>query len=153
MAIDRFIDDISVIAVEICLIKKLPLLLTPNRVLELGAAEIKLLVGESEETAIDRKKLNEKLGLLQKGLQDIKRFKTHRDKQATASQTALQPPSTIEEAEASDEETDSTQATPLEKEAEQEEAPQEVFASSDQYFETSSVKKKKKKLPRPFVFE
>lgn len=79
MALDRFIDDISVIAIEGCLIRRLPSLLTPNAVLELEPAEIKHLVGENDETALKRTKLIEKLKTLQKGLQDIKRFQRHRD--------------------------------------------------------------------------
>lgn len=88
VAFDRFVDDVSAIAIEECLISKLPDLLKPGRVLELAPDEIQHLVGESEETASSRAKLNEKRDLLQKGLQDLKRFHTHRDRRtSTAPQT------------------------------------------------------------------
>jgi hypothetical protein len=85
LALERFVDDVSIIAVEKCFIDRLPSLLTPNRVLELQPAEIKRLVGESEETAIARKMVVDKLRTLEKGLQDIKCFQGHRSASSTTS--------------------------------------------------------------------
>lgn len=114
MAFDRFIDDISVNAIEGCLISKLPLLITSNWVLELNEADTKALVGESEETALTRTKLDEKLGLLQKGLQDIKRFQTHRDVDVSAAQAS--PPLPEEGEDLSEVEVESIPGTPVEAE-------------------------------------
>jgi hypothetical protein len=93
VAFDRFVDDVSVLAIEECLISKLPDLLKPSRVHELGTEEIQRLVGESEETASSRTKLNEKRTLLQKGLQDLKRFQTHRVMHSPAPPKAPKPSS------------------------------------------------------------
>ncbi|KFA51298.1 hypothetical protein S40293_04398 [Stachybotrys chartarum IBT 40293] len=92
VALDRFIDDISVIAVEGCLIRRLPSLLTPSTVLELESAEISHLVGENDETASRRTNLTNKLQTLQKGLQDIKRFQRHRGATAVLVQRTSRSP-------------------------------------------------------------
>lgn len=84
VAFDRFVDDVSALAIEECLIRKLPNLLKPSRVFELDQDEIQRLVGESEETASVRTKLSEKRTLLQKGLQDLKGFQTHRDRSVSS---------------------------------------------------------------------
>ncbi|KAI9152287.1 Interferon-induced GTP-binding protein Mx [Paramyrothecium foliicola] len=77
VAMDRFVDDVSVIAIEGCLISQLPSLLTPNLVLDLEEAEVARLVGESEETVSQRQILDEKLKTLRNGLQSIKRLYSH----------------------------------------------------------------------------
>jgi hypothetical protein len=92
LALERFVDDVSIIAVEKCFIDKLPSLLTPNRVLELHPDKIKNLVGESEETTIARTKVVEKLRTLERGLQDIKSFQGHRNASSAAPGTTLTVP-------------------------------------------------------------
>jgi hypothetical protein len=83
---------VSIIAVEKCFIDRLPSLLTPNRVLELQPAEIKRLVGESEETATARTRVVNKLRTLERGLRDIRCFQEHRNASSTALGTTLTVP-------------------------------------------------------------
>lgn len=78
LARDRFIDDISVMAVERCLMSKLTGILTPIKAVELEDDELLRLVGESEESVDERLRLTEKLEILQNGLRDIKRLYTDR---------------------------------------------------------------------------
>lgn len=134
MALDRFIDDISVIAVEDCLISRLPTLLTPSRVLDLAADDVTRLVGESDETAYTRRKLTEKLTTLQAGLKDIKRYERHGDRPHVASQgttklsmTGVQSPrkaeKTAETPKVSDSEEEALEETPSHSQGVQEEGP------------------------------
>lgn len=78
VALTRFIDDTSVVAIEDCLIDKLPDLFTPAVVLELGEEQITALVSESEKTAHKRESIGEKHQTLKNGLRDIKRLQRRR---------------------------------------------------------------------------
>lgn len=64
---DRIIDDVSVLAIEDCLVSKLPLLFTPSMILDLDEGEVTSLAGESENTAAERTKIAEKLKILEFG--------------------------------------------------------------------------------------
>ncbi|KAM5388265.1 hypothetical protein ACJA88_000129 [Fusarium oxysporum] len=72
VAVNRFIDDVSVLAIEDCLISKLPSLFTSSSVAEMSDEELYLLAGETDESSIERKRLELKQGILEKGLQDLK---------------------------------------------------------------------------------
>ncbi|KAJ4035030.1 hypothetical protein NW756_006983 [Fusarium oxysporum] len=72
VAVNRFIDDVSVLAIEDCLISKLPSLFTSSSVAEMSDEELYLLAGETEESSDQRKRLELKQGILEKGLQDLK---------------------------------------------------------------------------------
>ena len=69
---NRFIDDVSVLAIEDCLIGKLPSLFTSSNVAEMSDEELNFLAGETEESSAERGRLELKLGILEKGLQDLK---------------------------------------------------------------------------------
>ncbi|RBR12056.1 hypothetical protein FVER53590_04403 [Fusarium verticillioides] len=77
VAVNRFIDDVSVLAIEDCLISKLPSLFTASSVAEMSDETLHLLAGENEESANERKRLEQKQGILEKGLQDLKSLYKH----------------------------------------------------------------------------
>ncbi|KAH7324698.1 P-loop containing nucleoside triphosphate hydrolase protein [Stachybotrys elegans] len=79
VALARFIDDVSNIAIEGCLISKLPDLLTPNMIFDLDLEEVERLVGESPETAKERSQVREKLSILQDGLRKLQRLTRAKD--------------------------------------------------------------------------
>ncbi|KAF4960871.1 hypothetical protein FGADI_704 [Fusarium gaditjirri] len=72
VAVNRFIDDVSVLAIEDCLINKLPSLFTPSSVVEMSDEELYLLAGETEKSSLERKRLELKREILERGLQDLK---------------------------------------------------------------------------------
>ncbi|KAJ3536938.1 hypothetical protein NM208_g6513 [Fusarium decemcellulare] len=72
VAVSRFIDDISNLAIEDCLISKLPTLFRSNNVLEMSSEDISRLAGETRESSLERKRLEAKRGILQTGLQGLK---------------------------------------------------------------------------------
>ncbi|KAK0618879.1 P-loop containing nucleoside triphosphate hydrolase protein [Immersiella caudata] len=73
VALSRFIDDMSVLAFENRLISKLPTLLRSSNFPEMGdEAALHELAGETDESSLERRRLEEKRGTLKKGLQDLK---------------------------------------------------------------------------------
>ncbi|KAK6864630.1 hypothetical protein PG990_005928 [Apiospora arundinis] len=77
VALKRIVDDVANLAVENCLISKLPGLFTPETVAELSDEDIGLLAAESQETMDERKALLAKLDVLSKGLAGLKRLTRH----------------------------------------------------------------------------
>jgi hypothetical protein len=67
----KFIDDVSILAIEHCLIRKLPHLFNPEMVYDLTEEEVRGLVAESDETAAERARYVEKLVVLKAGLLDL----------------------------------------------------------------------------------
>ncbi|KAH8586079.1 P-loop containing nucleoside triphosphate hydrolase protein [Bisporella sp. PMI_857] len=72
VAINRFIDDVSVLAIEDYLVGKVPELLKPSRVLKMSPEDISRLAGETTESSVERKHLVEKHKILDAGLRGLK---------------------------------------------------------------------------------
>jgi hypothetical protein len=79
VALHRFIDDVCTLAIEKCLISKLPTLLGSSTVEDLSDEEISSLAGESQDTKKERQRLEAKQKILEAGLQSLKRLHKHRN--------------------------------------------------------------------------
>jgi hypothetical protein len=75
---NRFIDDVSVLAVEDCLIKKIPELFRSSQFLEMSREDVSRLAGETEESFVERKHLVQKGKILNAGLQGLKDLQRQR---------------------------------------------------------------------------
>lgn len=72
VAVSRFIDDVSSLAIEDCLISKLSKLFSSSNVLEMSAKDLCSLAGETRESALERQRLEAKHKILKAGLQSLK---------------------------------------------------------------------------------
>ncbi|KAL1953240.1 hypothetical protein VTO42DRAFT_3355 [Malbranchea cinnamomea] len=77
VALKKVVDDVSVLAVEQCLIKPLPSLFTPEIVFNLKDDVVRRIAGESEESIIERERLTDRLRVLETGLQQLSRLSNH----------------------------------------------------------------------------
>ncbi len=57
VAMNRFIDDVSVLAIEDCLISEVSGLLRSSQILKMGPETISRLAGETAESSVERKRL------------------------------------------------------------------------------------------------
>jgi hypothetical protein len=79
VAVSRFIDDVSILAIEDCLISKLSTLFRSKNVLDMSAQDISRLAGETPESSLERKRLEEKRRILETGLQGLKSLHKRRN--------------------------------------------------------------------------
>ncbi|KAK3306692.1 P-loop containing nucleoside triphosphate hydrolase protein [Chaetomium strumarium] len=77
VALKTLVDSISTLAIERCLVQKLPSILSPEIVCDLSDEEVKHIAGESNESAAERAQATEKLAVLENALADLKRLKVH----------------------------------------------------------------------------
>ncbi|KAM7194202.1 hypothetical protein V8F33_007348 [Rhypophila sp. PSN 637] len=78
IGLEKFIDDVSVNAIETCLIQALPEVLSPQKVWDLEEDMVELLGSETDETIAERTSLTLKLETLTKGLHDLDGFTSTR---------------------------------------------------------------------------
>jgi hypothetical protein len=69
---NRFIDDVSVLAIEDCLIGKVAKLFRSSQFLEMSPDDVSRLAGETEESSVERKHLIQKRKILDVGLRGLK---------------------------------------------------------------------------------
>lgn len=79
VAVSRFIDDMSTLAIEDCLISKLSTLFRSTNVSAMSEEGISSLVGETQESALERKRLEAKRGILETGLKSLKSLHKRRN--------------------------------------------------------------------------
>ncbi|KAH7411322.1 P-loop containing nucleoside triphosphate hydrolase protein [Cadophora sp. MPI-SDFR-AT-0126] len=72
VAMNRFIDDVSVLAVEDCLIGKVAGLFRSDKVVDMSSDDISRLAGETAESSVERKRLVDKRKMLDDGLRGLK---------------------------------------------------------------------------------
>ena len=74
----RFIDDVSVLAIEDCLIGKVSKLFRSSVVLKLSFEDVSRLAGETKKSSVERRRLGEKHKILDTGLQGLKSLQKQR---------------------------------------------------------------------------
>lgn len=79
VAVSRFIDDVSILAIEDCLVSKLSTLFRSSNVLEMSAQDISRLAGETRESSLERQRLEAKRKILKTGLQSLKSLNKRRN--------------------------------------------------------------------------
>ncbi|KAF2016894.1 hypothetical protein BU24DRAFT_440087 [Aaosphaeria arxii CBS 175.79] len=77
VALKKAVDNISILAIEARLIEKLPTLLNPETVLEIGDETVVGLAAEDEESMTERRRCVEKKGILEEGLKMLKSQQHH----------------------------------------------------------------------------
>lgn len=73
----NLVDDVSTLAVEECLIQRLPSLLSTEAICDLTDAELQRIAGENDRAAAERAQTTEKLEILRSGLTELKRLKKY----------------------------------------------------------------------------
>lgn len=71
------VDDFSVLAIEKCLVKRLPDLLSPETIVGLDDATISSIAAETEESRIERSRATEKLKVLESTLVVLRSLDRH----------------------------------------------------------------------------
>lgn len=78
VAVSRFIDDVSNLAIEDRLISKLSTLFRSSNVLEMSVEDVSILAGETQESSLERQRLETKRKILRTGLQSLKSLNKRR---------------------------------------------------------------------------
>ncbi len=78
VALKKVVDDVSVLVVEHCLIKKLPLLFDPVKVNGLEDQTVRRMAAEHEGTVEERKQLHGKVKALEQGHKEMQRLDKHK---------------------------------------------------------------------------
>lgn len=79
VAVNRFIDDVSTLAIEDCLIAKLSTLFRSSNILGMSEQELSHLAGETPESSLERQRLEAKRQILKTGLQSLKSLNKRRN--------------------------------------------------------------------------
>ncbi|KAI0158001.1 P-loop containing nucleoside triphosphate hydrolase protein [Hypoxylon sp. FL1284] len=74
VALKKFTDDVSVNAIETCLIQRLPDVLSPDVVWDFSEDDVKRLGSEDDNTVKERNETAKKLAILETGLKDLDAF-------------------------------------------------------------------------------
>ncbi|KAI0883014.1 P-loop containing nucleoside triphosphate hydrolase protein [Annulohypoxylon maeteangense] len=74
VALKKFTDDISVDAIEACLIQRLPEVFCPDVIWDLSQEDVERLGSEDDNTVKERNEVTKKLGVLEAGLKDLDAF-------------------------------------------------------------------------------
>ncbi|XXH00970.1 hypothetical protein Hte_007321 [Hypoxylon texense] len=74
VALKKFIDDVSVNAIETCLIQRLPEVFCPDVVWDFTEKDVEQLGSEDDNTVKERNEATKKLAVLEKGLRDLDAF-------------------------------------------------------------------------------
>lgn len=85
MALKKFIDDVSTLAVECCLIQHLPSVFDPEKIYDMSDEQIASLAAENEGCALERARVTEKLAILQTAHAELRRLDTFRPMKTEAS--------------------------------------------------------------------
>lgn len=72
------IDDVSVLAIETCLITRLSTIFSPATVLDIGDAIVTAVAAEDEESSMERARCDEKRKILEEGLRELKDIQGYR---------------------------------------------------------------------------
>lgn len=73
-----FVDDFSVLAVEKCLVKRLPNLLSPKTIIPLDDDTVSNIAAETEESRLERSRATEKLKVLESTLVVLRSLDRHK---------------------------------------------------------------------------
>ncbi|KND92419.1 Interferon-induced GTP-binding protein Mx [Tolypocladium ophioglossoides CBS 100239] len=79
LALKTFVDDISTLAIECCLIQKLPSVFGPVKVYDLSDDEVARLASEDDASVHERTRNAEKLAVLETALHELKGLDNFRD--------------------------------------------------------------------------
>ncbi|KAI1764614.1 P-loop containing nucleoside triphosphate hydrolase protein [Hypoxylon sp. FL1150] len=86
VALKKFIDDVSVNAIEACLIQRLPEVFCPDVVWDFAETDVERLGSEDDNTVKERSEATKKLAILEKGLKDLDAFVARSSTHAVASE-------------------------------------------------------------------